>query len=169
MIEPPHHLPRDLQALRYLDALQAGDLEAVAALWEEASPDPVLEARLAELDDALFAEEVEANQIRAAERSEARPPRYRRRWLIGVGIATLAAACLLAVLGWPGRKAPRPTGPERQPNTAIRPVKPQEPKHGDAVVAVRKVRRVLDGDESPAYTWPLANTLTVASRSDWLD
>jgi hypothetical protein len=169
MIEPPHHLPRDLRALRYLDALQAGDLEAVAAFWEEAGRDPVLEAMLAELDDALFAEEVEANQIRAAELPGARPPSYRRRWLSGAGIAALAAACLLAVLGWPGRKAPLPTDPERPTNTAMRPVKPQEPKHGDAVAAVRKVRRVLDGDESPAYTWPLANTLTVASRSDWLD
>ena len=50
MKEPRNHLPRDLEALRYLDALNAGDLEAVSALWEDASHDPELERMLAELD-----------------------------------------------------------------------------------------------------------------------
>ena len=56
MKEPRNHLPRDLKALRYLDALNAGDLEAVAALWEEATHDPELERMLAELDGAMFRE-----------------------------------------------------------------------------------------------------------------
>src|SRR5262245_15777183 len=61
MREPTNHLPRDLQGLRYLDALDSGDLETVAALWEEASRDPELERMLAELDGALFVENAGAN------------------------------------------------------------------------------------------------------------
>jgi hypothetical protein len=68
MNEPRNHLPHDLKALRYLDALDAGDLEAVAALWEEASLDPELERLLAELDQVLFLEEAGANWEADAER-----------------------------------------------------------------------------------------------------
>ena len=49
MREPRNYLPRDLQALYYLNALEARDLESVAALWDEASRDPELEARMREL------------------------------------------------------------------------------------------------------------------------
>jgi hypothetical protein len=49
-------LPRDLKVLRYLDALNAGELETAMILWEEASQDPELERILIELDGALFAE-----------------------------------------------------------------------------------------------------------------
>ncbi len=56
MKEPRNHLPRDLKAVRYMDALNTGDLEAVSALWEEASHDPELERVLAELDGAMFQE-----------------------------------------------------------------------------------------------------------------
>ena len=48
-----HHLPRDLAALHYLEALNAGNLETAAALWDEASRDPELERTLTELDGAL--------------------------------------------------------------------------------------------------------------------
>lgn len=48
---------RERAGLRYLDALDAGDLDAVAALWDEAAGDPDLEALLRELDDGLYAEE----------------------------------------------------------------------------------------------------------------
>ena len=60
MSEPRSHLARDLEAMRYLDALDAGDLDAVAALWEDASHDPELERRLTELDGAMF-EEIQGN------------------------------------------------------------------------------------------------------------
>jgi hypothetical protein len=76
MSEPRNHLPRDLKALRYLDALEAGELEAVAALWEEASGDPELERLLAELDEALFLEAAEANWEADAERVRALLPKH---------------------------------------------------------------------------------------------
>jgi hypothetical protein len=44
-------------ALLYLDALDAGDLDAVAALWEQAADDPKLAALLDELNRGLEAEE----------------------------------------------------------------------------------------------------------------
>jgi hypothetical protein len=50
-------LRRDRLVLRYLDALDAGNLEAVAALWDEAAADPALEQALLELSDGLFVED----------------------------------------------------------------------------------------------------------------
>jgi hypothetical protein len=44
-------------ALRYLDALDDGDLDAVAALWEQAAVEPDLAALLDELNRGLEAEE----------------------------------------------------------------------------------------------------------------
>lgn len=44
-------------ALRYLDALDAGDLDAIAELWEQAAGEPVLGAFLDELNRGLEAEE----------------------------------------------------------------------------------------------------------------
>lgn len=48
---------RERESLRYLDALDAGDLDAVAAIWGEAAADPELEALLRDLDDGLYSEE----------------------------------------------------------------------------------------------------------------
>ncbi len=44
-------------ALRYLDALDAGDINTLAALWEQAAANPELEQVLGELTDGLAAEE----------------------------------------------------------------------------------------------------------------
>jgi hypothetical protein len=44
-------------ALRYLDALDAGDVDALAALWQQAETDPQLEQMLGELTDGLAIEE----------------------------------------------------------------------------------------------------------------
>ncbi len=44
-------------ALRYFDALDRGDLETLAGLWEAASRDPALEQLLGELTEGLAAEE----------------------------------------------------------------------------------------------------------------
>lgn len=49
-------LRQDLAALRYLDAVEAGDWEAAAALWEQAAGDPDLAEALEELSDGLAAE-----------------------------------------------------------------------------------------------------------------
>jgi len=76
MKEPRNHLPRDLQALRYLDAVDAGDLEAVAALWDEASRDPALERLLAELDGELAVEEAGASREASAEGARRLPPQH---------------------------------------------------------------------------------------------
>jgi hypothetical protein len=56
---------RERASLRYLDALDAGDLDAVAAIWDEAAGDPALEALLRELDDGLYAEEGPGADFRA--------------------------------------------------------------------------------------------------------
>ena len=65
-------LPRDLKVLRYLDALNAGELETAMILWEEASQDPELERMLIELDGALFAE------VSGGDQTAKRRPRARR-------------------------------------------------------------------------------------------
>jgi hypothetical protein len=44
-------------AVRYLDALDTGDLDTVARLWERAAADPELERILGELTDGLAVEE----------------------------------------------------------------------------------------------------------------
>lgn len=44
-------------AVRYLDALDAGDLDLIVAIWEEAEKDPKLLALLYELNEGLDAEE----------------------------------------------------------------------------------------------------------------
>jgi tetratricopeptide (TPR) repeat protein len=54
MSERRNHLSHDLDALRFLDALDAGDLEAVAALWEKAAADPALEQVLTWTDEEAF-------------------------------------------------------------------------------------------------------------------
>ena len=119
MRERRNHLPSDLNALRYLDALNEGDLETVAALWEEASLDPELERILTEVDESLFVEE--AAGLAKAEAAQS-PNRYhmrrpggfripwplaaRRRWL-GAAAAIVAAA-LLAVFALPRHDRTKP-------------------------------------------------------------
>ena len=56
---------RERESLRYLDALDAGDLDAVAAIWGEAAGDPELEALLRDLDDGLYTEEGPGTDFRA--------------------------------------------------------------------------------------------------------
>ncbi len=103
-------LSHDREVLHYLDALDAGDLEAVAAAWERASTDPELEAMLREVDQELAAgngslvhgrlETVDTSvRLQAYELSLSN----RRRWRRTTGvICALAAACLLALLAWKG-------------------------------------------------------------------
>jgi hypothetical protein len=165
MKEPRNHLPLDLKALRYLDALDAGDLEAVAALWDEASRDPQLERTLAELDDALFVEGAGANGKADAERIQSlipkrlpsglpapRPLASRGRWAGVVG--GLAAACLLAFFTWPGRDGKNPV-PSPPTNESAQQVATRPPDDHDRIAAWRQYRRALDGGELPAFTWPL--------------
>jgi hypothetical protein len=154
MNQPRNHLLRDLQAVRYLEALAAGDLEVVAALWEKASADPELERTLSEIDGTLFGEE-----DRLHRRGQSR---RRRRW-VGVAVA-LAAACLLVVLllRWRG-------GRDSVPSPSVFPA-PPEVVHGppvtfDRVAATRIARRELDEAELPSFTWPLSPTSPVRPTS----
>jgi len=48
---------RERMAIRYLDALDARDLDAVAALWEQAADDPEMATLLDEVNRGLEAEE----------------------------------------------------------------------------------------------------------------
>ena len=108
---------RDLKALRYLDALNAGDLEAVSALWEEASHDPELERMLAELDDAMFQEIAGKREpaTRTARPTHAAGPSG------AYAAGTVAAACLLAILAWPRHdtKNQGPIHPSDQPGKEV--------------------------------------------------
>jgi hypothetical protein len=54
--EPDRHW-RERAALRYLDALDTGDLDVVASMWRQAADDPHLEELLRDLDEGLYAEE----------------------------------------------------------------------------------------------------------------
>jgi hypothetical protein len=89
----PH---RDFEVMRYLDALEAADLETIASMWDEASGDPKLEARFVELESVLVAEE-----SRPPDLSNARHLDPSRRWRRRFALAgALAAACLVALLAW---------------------------------------------------------------------
>jgi hypothetical protein len=57
MTEPKHSAAWAENALRYLDALDAGDVATLAELWEQAAVDPQLEQVLGELTDGLAVEE----------------------------------------------------------------------------------------------------------------
>jgi hypothetical protein len=167
--KPANPLERDFKALRYLDALNAGDLEAVAGLWEEASHDPRLERVLAELDGALFAE----ISAKPREPVEALPRRYRRATIwVGV-LGALAAACLLTAIGWPRGDVskPKPSAQIASENNGdgIPPTKILLPSVADAYArpsAWLETRRVLDGAEPSASAWPLQESSPLrASKS----
>ncbi len=160
MKEPRNHLSRDLEALRYMDALNAGDLEAVTAAWEDASHDPELERMLAELDGAMFGE-VRGNQSSLAGRFGPR-----RRWTIwGGAVVALVAACLLAMLAWPPRdtKNPAPTAPMSETANQVV-LQPPDVSHG--VIPLPQGRRDLEAVELPPFNWPLENSLSLLTPLD---
>jgi len=164
MKEPRNDMPLDLQALRYLDALNAGDLEAVSTLWEEASRAPELERMLAELDGAMFGE-VLGNQSSLPEPLG----RRRRRWAVRVvAVVALAAACLLAILAWPRHDAknPVPSPPMRETVDQVA-RRPSDVSHD--VIPLLEARRDLDEAEMPTFVWPLENMLSASTPLDLLD
>ena len=161
MKEPRNHLPRDLKALRYLDALNAGDLEAVSALWEEASHDPELERMLAELDGACLGRS-RATRARSPNGSEALPadaePAAAGRVWVGAVVA-LAAACLLAILAWPWRDTKNPVSSSpmnRDPRIRSHPDRRTSPT---SVTPLRQYRRDLEEAEMPTFNWPLEKSV----------
>ena len=164
MKEPRNHLPRDLKALRYLDALNAGDLEAVSALWEEASRDPELERMLVEIDGAMF-QEIPGNPSSLPERLG----RRRRRWAVwGVAVGTLAAACLLAILAWP-RRDTKNQGSNPPVSQTGKEVAHQPSDVSHDLTSLLGARRDLDEAAMPRFVWPLENLLSASTPLDLLD
>ncbi len=160
------HLPQDLQTLRYLDALNVGDLEAVAALWEEASRNPELERTLAEFDGALFVEHTTVN-VQAAAQCVPEFPAARRRWAAWAGVVgALAAACVLAVLAWSRHdsKSPQLSHPS---GDSMRPITPRAPDDFASIPAWPEGRRIVDGAEMATFHWPLPEASPIA-RSTWI-
>ena len=164
MNEPRNHLPGDLKALRYLDAVNAGDLEAVASHWEEAADDPQLERILTEIDEATF-QEIGGKPSLLCERL-ARP---KRRWAVWIGSAgTLAAASLLAMLAWPPRDTER-LGRSPQVRQSGTEVAHQLPRSSRDLSPLLEARRNLDEAAMPGFVWPLENVLSASTPLELLD
>lgn len=157
----------DRKALEYLDALNAGDLERVAALWEEASVNGTLEQALAELDAELAAEE-ERRQFVAGQ-SAPSPTRRSRSWIARVAVSACVAAAVFlvwfALAGWQHLPGHKPAGNPQSPvlQVAVRPTN----------FALHRARLELDPLDLPEFVWPLLaeapfNT-SVPLRADLLD
>jgi hypothetical protein len=164
MNNAPDHLNRDLLALRYLDALDAGDLEAVAEIWEVAGRDPELERLLAEVDGALYVE------ARGQESPRREPRRWqRRRWAARVGAAgAVAAACVIAVLAWPTRDG-KDAIPSLGTNQPVQVGSSQPADEFNGASPLLALRRNLEETELPAFTWPFENRVSTLSPLDPLD
>jgi hypothetical protein len=100
-------------------------------------------------------------------------PIPQRRWAAWAGaVGTLAAACVLVVLAWPGRdnKNTVPSPPTSQPAAQVKPRPPEGPA---SIAALLKARRDLDEPEPPTFTWPLPETppitLSTSIPPDLLD
>jgi hypothetical protein len=159
-----NHLKGDLRALRYLDALDAADAEAVADIWEGASGDPELERMLAELDGALFAE-ARGNESPLREPSG----RRLRLWGARVGVAgAVAAACLIALLAWPKRDG-KNTIPSPGTNQPVQPVASQPPDEVNSLSPLLALQRNPNETEMPAFIWPFENRVSTSSPLDPLD
>jgi anti-sigma factor RsiW len=154
-----NRLSQDREVLSYLDALDAGDLEEIAAAWERASADPVLAALLGEVDQELAAESgslvrgkfesaVSSSLRRTRETNRSNPRLWRRR--LGVACA-LAAACFLALLAWkafPGKTA--------SDGDYISPLDlASKPLNEDAVAALPMGTRLNKQATLTHFTWPV--------------
>jgi hypothetical protein len=161
MNDAPSDLHQDLEALRYLDALNSGDLEAVAEIWERASRDPELRQTLVELDGALFVE-AQGNA------SPPREPSRRRwgRWAVWAGVSgPLAAACLVFLLAWPWRGS-NEVIPSSVRNQPVQPALSQQRDGTAGLAALLVLRRTLNDTEMPAFAWPVENTVSTSSPLD---
>ena len=164
MNDAPNPLSRDLEALRYLDAVNAGDLEAVAEAWERAGRDPELQQMLVELDGALF---VEARDTASPIHEPSR--RRRSRWAVWAGVSgPLAAACLIAVLAWPRPDDKNAISSPRKNQPAPR-LSIQPPDDSTGLAPLLASRRVLNETDMPAFAWPFENSISISSPLDLPD
>src|SRR5262245_35332806 len=114
-----------------------------------------LEARLRALPQPPVPADLEARLLAAIPAG-----RVRGRWAVWVGVVgAVAAACLLAVLAWPGRTGKVPA-PHPEPGEAAHKAPSQPAEEPVSIAAWRESRRVLDGADIPPFTWPLENTLS---------
>jgi hypothetical protein len=159
MSAPRNHLAQDLRALRYVETLDAQDLETVAAMWEEASHDPELERLLTELDGGL---------VHELQRKPVSPRAWGRRRRQALWIGAVAAACVLAFLSWHRTHLEQPTpGPAK--NKVVKGMEPQEPDLSPSVRQVVQARRDLEVMELPAFNWPLRDSSSRSLSMDQLD
>jgi hypothetical protein len=173
MREPRNYLPRDLQALQYLNALEARDLESVASLWDEASRDPELEALLVAVDRTLFADH-SANSNDAGSVSLRQKPAGlsdphrpgKRRWVIWVGTGgAVAAACLLAVLARSVRNGNDPAGSRKEDDTVK--VTPGAPDNSARNFVPRQNWQFPDEEDGPRFQWPLPQASRVSALTSF--
>jgi hypothetical protein len=120
----------------------------------ERSPE-ALEARLRALPPPPVPAGLEARLLAAIPVATPVPRRRRAVWVGAAG--ALAAACLLAVLAWPGRDGENPF-PSPPTSAAPRQVTPRPPDDSAGLAARLEARRVLDGAELSPFTWPLQET-----------
>ncbi|HZU36623.1 MAG TPA: hypothetical protein VFA18_11970 [Gemmataceae bacterium] len=142
---------RDVRAAAYLDALDAGDLQTIATLWDEASHDSELEHLLAEVDARVFVEEAQTPAVRPAEV----PAPGAKPWLWLSVLGGVAAACALAIFLWP---RPQPENPTRDQarTTHPAPPSPHPLAHAPADVARWQApARMLSGAETTTFIWPV--------------
>src|SRR5262245_65476263 len=109
-----------------------------------------LEARLRALPPPPVPAGLEARLLAAIPAATPVPRRRRAVWVGAAG--ALAAACLLAVLAWLGRGGKDPSPPT---NPSAHQAIPRPPDDSAGTAEWLEARRVLDGAEPPAFTWPL--------------
>jgi hypothetical protein len=155
-----------------------------------------LEARLRALPQPPVPADLEARLLATI---PGKTPIPQRRWGVWVGaVAASAAACLLAVLAWPGRDGKNPVpspgtresvhqvtvpSPSPSPPTSVSapalgaglPTPPalQLPDDSASIAPWLQAGRDLDGADTPTFTWPLEETLpmrvSTSIPSDVLD
>jgi hypothetical protein len=157
-------LAEDLTALRYIEAVNAGDLESVSDFWGEASHDANLEELFASIDGALFQEVQDNSGVRLKWRS-ARV----RRWT-----SAIAAACALAAAGYLTIWVPwhRDVKKNASIPTAIRVIKPVNGTHVENhpdLSSLLAARREASEAEMPRFVWPVENRFSTSTPLDLLD
>lgn len=155
MKETSEHLKRDGDVLRFVDALDRGDLDSIASLWEKASDDPELESMLLEVEGAV------AGKLSEEESIGSSVPRRRHSFASRLALAgALAAACLLAFFVWRLHIAPNrnPSGPSSE--QAINPATKDDLLAGRPDGVGRN-----DKSSLTAFAWPLEERRPIRASS----
>ena len=154
MKETPKH--RDIEILRYVDALDCGDLESIASLWEKASDDPKLEALLLEVEGAVAAED--AKPVRRLPGKSSQKPRVWLRPMVVAG--ALAAAFLLVFLLWRARGTSQPGSSEPTQEFVTKP-----PRDDGSLSVPSQHEWAMDKNALTAFAWPLEERQPIRAGS----